>query len=111
MPFALIAVALLLTTATFCVVYDDSLKRDRYMAVNLTNLGKGSKDTIEIRICKGTLNTETMLADADFFLHIVRNAKKISWKNIDNIKLWLKGLRPATIEHMNSRNAFVGALA
>lgn len=87
----------------------------RYRAVNLEHLYGHRYDddengTIEIRICKGTLNTKTMLASADFFLHIVRNAKRISWKNIDNLKLWFKGINnPNTIEYIKSRNAFEGA--
>lgn len=86
-----------------------SLSRDRYYAVNLDNLIDGI-GTIEIRICKGTLKTETMLASADFFLHIVRNAKRISWKNIDNLNLWFKGIKNKnTITYIKNRHAFDGA--
>lgn len=85
-----------------------SLSRDRYYAVNLDNLIDGI-GTIEIRICKGTLKTETMLASADFFLHIVRNAKRISWKNIDNLNLWFKGIKNQnTITYIKNRHAFEG---
>ena len=86
------------------------LAGDRYWAVNLTNMFSRRKGTIEIRICKGTLKTNTMLASADFFLHIVRNAKNIAWKNIDNLSLWLKGIKNQnTIDYIKSRHAFVGA--
>ncbi len=87
----------------------DYLRNDRYRAVNVQNMGRGIH-TIEIRICKGTLKTETMLASADFFLHIVRNAKRISWKNIDNLKLWFKGIKNKnTINYIKARHAFEGA--
>lgn len=87
----------------------------RYFAVNLEHLARHSRDddengTIEIRLCKGTLNANTMLNDADFLLHIVRNAKNISWKNIDNLKLWFKGMKPTTIQYLKDRNCFVGAI-
>lgn len=85
------------------------LSNDRYWAVNLTNLDKSSerKGTIEIRICKGTLKASTTRASFDIFLHIVRNAKNISWKNINNLKLWLKGIkRQETIDYIKSRHAF-----
>lgn len=86
----------------------DDIADNRYFAVNLDNFYRIG--TIEIRICKGTLKTNTMLASWDFFLHIVRNAKRISWKNIDNLKLWLKGIKDKnTIEYIKSRHAFVGA--
>ena len=98
----------------YCWNYDvnkrtdfEELRNDRYYAVNLQNFyGIG---TIEIRICKGTLKASTMLASADFFLHIVRNAKRISWKNIDNLSLWLKGIkRKSTIDYIKARHAFEG---
>lgn len=90
-------------------VFDD-LRNDRYWAVNLQNMFRSRKGTIEIRVCKGTLKAKTMLASADFFLHIVRNAKKIAWKNIENLSLWLKGIKNKdTIEYIKARHAFVGA--
>lgn len=88
------------------------LADDRYHAVNLTNMeyddcGIG---TIEIRICQGTINAKTTLASVDFFLHIVRNAKRIAWKNIGDLKLWFKGIKDKnTIDYIKSRNAFVGS--
>lgn len=86
------------------------LKRNRYQAVNLQNMFRSEKGTIEIRVCRGTLNTNTMLASADFFLHIVRNAKSIAWNKIGDLKLWFKGIKnPNTIDYIKSRNAFVGA--
>ena len=91
------------------------LAGDRYWAVNLTNMrysdcdGDG-KSTIEIRICRGTLKAETMLASHDFFLHIVRNAKKVPWSKITDLKLWFKGIKDQnTIDYIKSRHAFEGA--
>ena len=87
----------------------DMLSNDRYWAVNLTNLDRMGerRGTIEIRICKGTLKASTTRASFDIFLHIVRNAKNISWKNINNLKLWLKGIkRKETIDYIKARHAF-----
>lgn len=90
--------------------FSDFEYQNRYKAVNMKNLlSEYGKSTIEIRICKGTLNPKTLRASKDFFLHIVANAKKISWKNLDNLNLWFKGIKPATKEYMQSRGAFVGA--
>lgn len=88
-----------------------NLRNSRYWAVNLTNMLKSrTKSTIEIRVCKGTLKASTMLASADFFLHIVRNAKNIAWKNISDLKQWFNGIKnPNTIDYIKSRNAFEGA--
>ena len=85
------------------------LRGDRYWAVNLCNMNKGeNSSTIEIRICRGTLKAETTVASFDFFLHIVRNAKNIPWKDIGNLKLWFKGIKDKlTIDYIKSRNAFV----
>ena len=85
------------------------LKDDRYFAVNVQNMGR-SIHTIEVRIIRGTLNVSTSQASTDFFLHIVRNAKRIAWKNIGDLKLWFKGIKDHnTIDYIKSRNAFVGA--
>lgn len=85
--------------------YDD-LAYDRYFAVNLTNLHKFNKGTIEIRLCRGTLNPKTFRASFDLMLTIVKNAKKISWDNIDNLAMWLNGIEDNTIEYIKSRNCF-----
>lgn len=71
---------------------------NRYNAINLKN-----KDTIEFRLGRGTLNFESFSAWIDFSIKICQNSKKISWKNIDNIELWLKNLEPNTIQYMQSK--------
>lgn len=94
----------------------------RYHAVNLRDLRvpneygdytpsrESAKDTIEIRICRGTLNHDTFMASWDFFLHIVRNAKKVPWAKIDDLSLWFKGIKSkTTIDYIKSRNCFEGA--
>ena len=104
----------------YCRAYNIAISKDtsfndlvdfgRYQAVNLTNMFGDFKDTIEIRICRGSLNTETQMASADFLLHIVRNAKRVPWKDIDNLERWFKGINnPNTIEYIKSRNCFEGA--
>ena len=86
--------------------------RERYNAVNLSNLNcpdfglYGNIDTIEIRLARGTLNPNTLLATWKIWLTLVRNAKNISWKNIDNLDLWFKGLNQRAIDYMKSRGCF-----
>jgi len=74
---------------------------DRYRAVNLTN-----EDTVEIRIMRGTLNADTFRASLDFVYRTAMNSRKIAWKNTDKLSLWLKGLKPSTIEYIKRRNTF-----
>ena len=87
------------------------LRGDRYWAVNLCNMNKGeNSSTIEIRICRGTLVASTTVASFDFFLHIVRNAKSVPWKDISNLSRWFKGIKDKnTIDYIKSRHAFEGA--
>ena len=88
------------------------LSSDRYWAVNLSNMRYKDPDdaTIEIRICKGTLKASTTVASFDFFLHIVRNARRVPWKDIGNLKLWFKGIKDKnTIDYIKARHAFEGA--
>ena len=75
----------------------------RYKCVNLTN-----SNTIEIRIMRGTLKIETFLATLDFIITVAKNANKISWEDIDNQELWLKGLKDSTVDYLISRRAFIG---
>lgn len=74
---------------------------DRYFAVNLTN-----DDTIEFRLFRGTLNLASFLASVDIVWNVFKNAKTISWENINNIEAWFKGINPKTLEYINSRKAF-----
>lgn len=75
----------------------------RYKCVNLTN-----RNTIEIRIMKGTLKIETFLATLDFIITVAKNANEISWEDINNQELWLKGLKDSTVDYLIIRKAFKG---
>lgn len=52
---------------------DAMLKRNRYYALNTTN-----KETIELRICRGTLNVNTIYASLDFFAALIKFAETYS---------------------------------
>lgn len=73
----------------------------RYYAVNLQN-----SRTIEFRLCRGTLRAESFYAWIDFTLTLVRNSRIITWKNINDLSEWFKGIKPETIHYMQSRQAF-----
>lgn len=79
------------------------LKKDmgRYCAINTMN-----DSTIEFRLARGTLNLDTFLSWIDFTLTLVRNSKKIKWSEIDNIKLWLNGMKPQTTHHLQQKEIF-----
>lgn len=96
-------------------IYNLSYNHDRrYHTINLERFThtNGIEDgDMEFRICKGTLNPDTFLASADLFVRLARNSNKISWKNIGNVKLWLKGLKKETIAYLKDRGcSFEGAL-
>lgn len=73
----------------------------RYKALNLQK-----KPTVEFRLMRGTLNYKTFLATIDFLLGLIRNSKTVSWNNIDNTKLWLRGMNDNTKEYMKKRKCF-----
>jgi hypothetical protein len=73
----------------------------RYCAVNNTNC-----ETVEFRLGRGTLKTETFFAWIDLNLTIVKNSRIVKWTDIDNISLWLKGLKSPTQQYLQSKNAF-----
>lgn len=75
----------------------------RYYAINNTN-----NETVEFRLCRGTLNENSFYAWIDFTLSIVKNSRKIKWSDIDNIAYWLKGISEGTKNYMQNRNAFQG---
>ena len=91
-----------------CTNIDDCVKvtkddawNGRYHVVNLCN-----RNTVEIRVMRGTLNYDTFVATIDFVTRIARNAKKISYKNIDSLAAWLDGMAPETLEYMHRRGCF-----
>lgn len=75
----------------------------RYAAVNTTN-----EYTVEFRIMRGTLNAATLRACIDFLLAIARNAKRCAWDiaTTDAAEM-LKGIKPATVEYLRHRGAFL----
>lgn len=82
--------------------YNDKSPHDyRYKALNLRK-----KETIEFRFLRGTLNYKTFKASLDFLLTLVKNCKKVTWKNIDNTKMWLEGIEENTISYMKKRKCF-----
>lgn len=74
----------------------------RYYAINNTNA-----ETVEFRLCRGTLNEESFYSWIDFTLMLAKNSRKIKWADIDNTALWLKGISKETANYMKKRNAFV----
>lgn len=73
----------------------------RYFAINNTN-----RNTVEIRITRGTLNYNTFMACIDFMLTVAKNSRRISWANVENPAEWLKGLKPDTLNYIKKVKAF-----
>lgn len=82
-------------------VVENNRHNDRYHAVNLTNY-----ETIEFRIMRGTLNQKSFWASIDFVLTLAKNARKINWKNVDDVSQWLAGMKEETYDYIKSRHAF-----
>jgi hypothetical protein len=51
-----------------------NLDRDRYHALNLTNLARGTKDTIELRVFSGSLSAKKLVGWAQVCLGLVERA-------------------------------------
>lgn len=62
-------------------IKDNKKTYDRYYALNLTN-----RETIEFRLFKGTLKTETFFASLQLLYNMARIAKTKSIKDIENMK-------------------------
>ena len=63
--------------------------------------------TFEFRLGRGTLVYESFMAWIDFTLTIAKNAKRVSFRHLDNIDDWLSGISKDTAFYLKSRNAFV----
>ena len=75
---------------------------ERYQCVNINN-----EATVEIRIMRGTLKSSTFYACVDIVETIAKNSRVIKWADIEDASLWLRGISPATVEYLKSRNAFI----
>lgn len=85
-------------------VYKNTYLNDlRYRAVNLTN-----SNTVEIRICKGTLLYSTYIASMDLFYNLIKNSHDITEETQNNLNVWFKGLREETKDYMRRRKCFEG---
>jgi hypothetical protein len=52
----------------------DKLEQARYHALNLTNLARGTKDTVEFRVCSGTLKAVKVVGWVQVCLGLVERA-------------------------------------
>lgn len=77
----------------------------RYYAVNLSN-----SDTVEFRLMRGTLNVKTFWATLDFLMTTVENSKWIPLAKVDRPELWLRHMKPETLEYIRSRGAFASVV-
>lgn len=76
----------------------------RYVAINFTN-----KNTVEIRLCRGSLNPKALRAWADLMFNFVHKCRTLPATALYKDKaVFLEGIREETREYLNSRNAFVG---
>lgn len=75
----------------------------RYVAVNLTN-----RHTVEIRLCRGSLNPKALKAWGDLMFAVVKNCRELPATNIfTDPQRYLKGITQETREYLNSRKAFL----
>ena len=77
----------------------------RYFAVNLCN-----KHTVEFRLMRGTLKSETFWATLDFIMTTVENAKWIPLAQINKAELWLRHMKQETLDYIRSRGAFASVV-
>lgn len=78
-------------------------KHDRYFALNTTNT-----NTIELRICRGTLNVDTIYASLDFFAALIKFAETYSETDmmkmsVDDFNSYLKNYSDRLAAYMEER--------
>lgn len=73
----------------------------RYRTVNVTN-----RSTIEFRIFRGTLILNSFLSALDITFNLIKNAKTISWDEVDDVSKWLNGINDTTKNYIKERNCF-----
>lgn len=73
----------------------------RYKCVNLQN-----KNTIEIRIMRGTIDFKDFIATLNFIIEVAKMSNTIAEDKIDDYCEWLKNVDDNTIEYMKKRKCF-----
>lgn len=81
----------------------DTWKYGRYRAVNLCN-----NATVEFRLGRGTLKVESFNAWVDLHATICRNCHRVKNNELDNLDKWFDGIKPETVDYLESREAFMG---
>ena len=84
------------------IFYDVNAEGDHEMRYKCVNLQK--RNTVEIRIMRGTLNYNTFMASLDFIMTVAKNSNKVT--DVDDWSQWLAGIEDNTKEYLCVRNAF-----
>lgn len=71
----------------------------RYRAVNLQK-----RQTVEIRLMRGTLNYDSFMACLDFMITTAKNSNTVT--DVNDISQWLNGISDNTKEYLSTRKAF-----
>lgn len=82
---------------------DAMRERSRYFALNTTN-----RDTIELRICRGTLNVDTIYASLDFYAALIKfaethNETAMMKMSVDDFNAYLKNYSDRLAAYMEKR--------
>ena len=74
----------------------------RYVAINFTN-----SNTVEIRLCRGSLNANSLKAWADLMFIVIQNYRTLKVEDLYTDKnKFLDGIAESTREYLNSKYAF-----
>lgn len=85
-------------------IMSDVNAMSRYHAINNKN-----NHTVEVRLGRGTLKLESFLSWIDLVATLAWNARKISFNNITDMNLWLKGIKPETAKALKEKGIFMDA--
>lgn len=69
-------------------------------------INNANRDTVEVRIMRGTLNIDTFNASLDLLLTLIKNACRIGWDEVSEADEMLKGIKSETADYLLRRNAF-----
>ena len=91
------------------IISGQKLDSNRYASMNLTNFGKGKKNTIEFRISNGTKNPETIKQNVFLYASILNTAVEMTI-NPEQYAARLQEFYKRDVSEEEKANAFLGLI-
>lgn len=69
-------------------------------------INNSNRDTVEIRIMRGTTNIKSFNACIDLLVTLVKNSCRVGWDEVCEADEMLKGIKSETAQYLTSKGAF-----